>query len=147
MGYTSFLDPILNPVMSVGAPYNLILMAFILTAGITLVYKFATDQKLMKELKADMKGMQKKMKALREHPEQMMALQKKAMEKNLKYMMQSLRPTLITFVPIIFIFGWLKLYYETIGNPDVLFGLSWFWSYFIITIIFSIVLRKLLKVH
>jgi uncharacterized membrane protein (DUF106 family) len=147
MGYTTFLDPVLTPIMTIGSPYNLILMAFLITGGITLVYKFATDQKLMKELKADMKSMQKKMKKFRDQPEKVMSMQKEAMDKNLKYMMQSLKPTLITFIPIIFIFGWLRDYYIAIGEPDVLFGLGWFWSYFIVTIVLSIALRKLLNVH
>ena len=37
-----------------------------------------------------------------------MELQKKAMEVNMKYMSHSLRPTLITFIPIILIFGWMS---------------------------------------
>lgn len=147
MDYTSFLDPVLNPLMTIQSPWNLILMAFIITGIITLAYKFLTDQKLMKELKDEMKSMQKEMKEFKNNPEKMMSLQKDVMSKNMKYMMQSMKPTLFTFIPIIIIFGWLRAYYTGLGNPDVLFGLSWFWSYFIVTIVLSISLRKLLKIH
>jgi hypothetical protein len=37
-----------------------------------------------------------------------MKIQKESMEKQMKYMMQSLKPTFITFLPIILIFGWLN---------------------------------------
>ncbi|MDP3918425.1 MAG: EMC3/TMCO1 family protein [Nanoarchaeota archaeon] len=147
MSFTSMLNPILGPIMSIPSPYNLILISFLITGAITLVYKFMTDQTLMKELKAEMKSMQKEMKEFKNDPDKMIGLQKQVMEKNLKYMMQSLKPTIITFIPIIIIFGWLRTYYTELGDPIVLFGLSWFWSYFIITIILSIALRKLLKVH
>ena len=147
MAFTNILDPVLGPVMSIPSPYNLLLISFVLTAAITVLYKLMTDQKLMKEIKDEMKRMQKEMKELKSEPEKVMALQKQVMQKNLKYMMQSLKPTLITFIPIIFIFGWLRDYYTDIGNPAVLFGLGWIWIYIIFSVILSIALRKLMKVH
>ena len=76
-----------------------------------------------------------------------MEVQKLAMEKNMKYMLQSLKPTLFTFIPIIFIFSWLRTYYTDLGNPDVLLNLGWIWIYIIFSIIVSLTLRKLLKIH
>ena len=133
--------------MSIPAPWNVLLMSFILTLIMTLLYKFFTDQKLMKELKDDMKALQAEMKLLKDNPEKMMETQKKAMEKNMKYLLQSLKPTLITFIPILVIFAWLHAYFEALGNPDILFGLSWIWIYILFSILFSLSLRKLLKVH
>tara|TARA_Y100000310_G_scaffold342346_1_gene445238 strand:+ start:43 stop:477 length:435 start_codon:yes stop_codon:yes gene_type:complete len=143
----SILDPILGPVMALPNPWNLLLICFILTGGITVAYKFLTDQKLMKELKTEMKDLQKEMKGLKDNPKKMMEVQKTAMEKNMKYMMQSLKPTLFTLIPIIFIFSWLRNYYTDLGGPDVLFGLGWLWIYIIFSIIISISLRKILKIH
>jgi len=147
MGWTSFLDPILGPLMRIPSPWNLLLLSFIITLVMTLLYKFLTDQKLMKELKDEMKSLQKEMKLLKENPEKMMEIQKKAMEKNMKYLIQSLKPTLITFIPVLIIFEWMRQYYTSLGNPDVLFGLGWIWIYILASIILSISLRKLLKVH
>jgi len=143
----SILDTIFAPVMNLGEPWSLLIISFILTGAITLAYKFLTDQKLMKELKDEMKSLQTEMKSLKNKPEIMMEVQKKAMEKNMKYMMQSLKPTLITFIPIIFIFSWLRGYYTALGNPDILFGLSWIWVYIIFSLVISISLRKLMKIH
>ena len=133
--------------MAIPNPWNLLLLSFLITLIMTVLYKFLTDQKLMKELKDDMKALQKEMKLLKENPSQMMEVQKKAMEKNMKYLMQSLKPTLITFIPILIIFEWMRQYYIGLGNPDVLFGLTWIWIYILASILMSLGLRKLLKVH
>lgn len=147
MSYTSFLDPVLGPLMSIPNPWNLLLLSFAITLVMTILYKFLTDQKLMKELKDEMKELQKEMKTLKDNPEKMMEVQKKAMERNMKYLLQSLKPTLITFIPVLVIFEWMRQYYISIGNPDVLFGLSWIWIYILFSIALSLALRKLLKVH
>lgn len=147
MSYYSFLNPVLEPLMSIPAPWNVLLLSFILTLIMTLLYKFLTDQKLMKELKDEMKELQNEMKTLKDNPERMMEVQKKAMERNMKYLLQSLKPTLVTFIPILIIFAWLRAYFTALGNPAILFGLSWIWIYIIFSIVFSISLRKLLKVH
>ena len=147
MTFTAFLDPVLGPLMSIPSPWNLLLLTLILTTIITLVYKYVTDQKLMKQLKDEMKELQKEMKSLKNDPDKMMDVQKQAMERNMKYLLQSLKPTLITFIPILFIFSWMRSYYTALGNPAVLFGLTWIWIYILSSIILSIALRKLLKVY
>lgn len=112
MGFFTFLDPVLNtvlgPLLSMDPTYAVALIAFLMTLLLTLAYKFLTDQDLMKDLKAQIKGFQEQMKTLKEHPEKMMKVQKQAMELNMKYMMHSMKPTLFTFIPIILIFGWLN---------------------------------------
>jgi len=145
--FDNFFNMLFGPIMALQVPYNLAVLSLILTTFITLVYKYVTDQELMKSLKEEMKEMQKQMKEFKDDPPKMMEMQKKAMEKNMKYMMHSFKPMLITFVPLILVFGWLRNYYTNLGNPDVLFGLSWLWAYIIFSIAFSIVIRKLFKVH
>jgi len=104
----SFLDPIFNPILNLGPVYAVVIFSFLIALIMSLVYKFMTDQNLMKRLKAEMKELQKEMKELRDHPEKLMQVQKKSMETNMKYMTQSFKPTLITFIPIIIIFGWMS---------------------------------------
>ncbi|MBI2548911.1 DUF106 domain-containing protein [Candidatus Woesearchaeota archaeon] len=107
----SFLDPLFRPLLNLPPAVALILISFIIAMVISIAYKFMTDQKVMKELKDDIKALQQQMKDLKQHPQKMMNLQKKMMEKNLQYMTKSLKPTLITFIPIIIIFGWLNAHY------------------------------------
>ena len=78
---------------------------------IVVVYKYTTDQNLMKQLKDEMQAFQKQMKELREHPDQAMGVQKQAMETNMKYMMQSFKSTMYTLIPILLIFGWLNTHW------------------------------------
>lgn len=112
---TSLLDPVLGPILNLVSansqlgPFYLILgFSLVISLTISIVYKLMTDQHLMRSLKAEMKELQKEMKTLRKDPEKLMQVQKKSMETNMKYMTQSFKPTLITLIPIIIIFGWMS---------------------------------------
>lgn len=102
------LDPIFNPLLNMNPFLAVFIVSLVLSVVITIIYKYMTDQELMKTLKDDIKVAQKEMKLFKDDPEKMLKLQKKAMEHNMKYMMQSMKPTLVTFIPIILIFGWLN---------------------------------------
>ncbi len=104
----ALLDPVFSPLMSLPGWAAIGVIALIVSVIVTLVYKFATDQDLMKELKGEMKELQAEMKELKDHPEKMMDVQSKFMKTNMKYMTHSMRSTLFTILPIIFIFGWLN---------------------------------------
>ena len=101
-------DPILNPLLRLGLLWALIIVSLLVSLLVTLIYKWVTDQEEMKRLKTELKDYKKKMKESRESPEKVMELQKKAMSVNMQYMKHSFKPTLITFIPIILIFGWLN---------------------------------------
>jgi len=113
--------------------------------SITLAYKFLTDQRLLKSLKDELKGFQEEIKQNKDKPEKVVEVQKKAMEKNLKLMTHSLKPTLYTFIPVILIFTWLRDTY--VDKGAIFLSLNWIWTYVIFSIIFSFMLRKILKVH
>ncbi|MBU2637566.1 MAG: DUF106 domain-containing protein [Nanoarchaeota archaeon] len=146
-GFYGSLDAISGPLFKMPEPFPILLISFLLTLLTTLIYKYATDQELMKTIKEDIKALQAEMKGLKDKPEKLMSKQKEAMQKNMKMMMQSFKPMLITFIPIVFIFGWLRGHYTALGDPKLFFGLSWIWTYIIFSIVLSIGLRKLLKVH
>ncbi|MBW3004722.1 DUF106 domain-containing protein [Candidatus Woesearchaeota archaeon] len=115
MGFFSFLDPVLNlvfgPLLHISPFWAILIMSFLISLIIVLIYKFATNQSLMKQLKDEIKELQKQAKELKHEPEKAMAVQKQAMQTNMKYMMQSMKATLITFIPIIIIFGWLQAHF------------------------------------
>ena len=104
----SFLDPILNPLLQLPVLWVVIIISLVISVIITIVYKLMTNQDLMKQLKDELKEFQKETKELKAHPEKMMEVQKKAMQTNMKYMSHSMRSTLVTFVPIILLFGWMN---------------------------------------
>jgi uncharacterized membrane protein (DUF106 family) len=106
--FETLLNPIFSPLLKLPPVAGVIIISFLISLIITIVYKFMTDQTMMKDLKEQQKEFQKKMKEHRKDPEKLMKVQKQAMEVNMKYMTQSFKPTLITFIPIIIIFGWLN---------------------------------------
>lgn len=88
--------------------WAILFISLVITLVTTLVYKWTTDQKRMRELKEKSKKFQEKMRAARDDPEKMMKVQSEAMKVNLELMKHSLRPTLYTFLPIIILFWWLN---------------------------------------
>jgi len=119
----SFLDPVFSPLLKLDPLWAVLIVSFVVSLLITIIYKYTTNQTLMKQLKGEMKDFQKQMKELRSQPQEMMKIQKQAMQTNMKYMMHSMRSTLVTFVPIILIFGWMNanLAYEPI-HPNQQFA-------------------------
>ena len=103
----AWLDPIFNPLLALQPILVILIMSITITAIMTVMYKIFTDQKLMKKLKTEMKALQKQVKEFSQHPEKMAAAQKEMMAKNMQYMKHSMRPTLITMIPIILIIGWM----------------------------------------
>jgi len=110
------LDPVLQPLLNLSPFWAILLIALIISVLISVVYKLMTDQVKMKALKEEQKEFQKKMKAMKDQPEKVMSMQKEAMSKNMEYMKQSFKPTLVTMLPIILIFAWMSgnLAYEPI---------------------------------
>lgn len=125
----AFVDPVLNPVLQPllnASPVSVIIgVSLLVSVLITLVYKYMTNQNEMKRLKEQQKEFQKRMKELRSNPDEMMKVQKEAMKANMEYMKQSLKPTLITMLPIILIFTWMAghLSYEPV-YPDEQYSIT-----------------------
>lgn len=108
MGISDFFAPLFDPLLELGVFWALLIVSIVLSVAITFIYKFMTNQEEMKDLKEKTKFYQKEMKKEKANPKKMMKLQKEAMSINGKYMMKSMRPTLVTFLPVIIIFGWLS---------------------------------------
>jgi uncharacterized membrane protein (DUF106 family) len=115
MGFFSFLDPVLDGMfgwlLNMSYFWAILILSLVLALIISLIYKYVTNQSLMKDLKMEIKELQKEMKELKHEPKKMMAVQKKAMETNMKYMMHSMKPMIFTFIPIIIIFGWMSSHF------------------------------------
>ncbi|MEI6731856.1 MAG: EMC3/TMCO1 family protein, partial [archaeon] len=123
---------------------GMLVIAGIITLLITLVQKYTTDQALLKQMKVEQKILSEEMKKYKDHPEKVMELQKKQLEFLPKTMEVTTRPLIFTSVPIILFFRWFNDYFAT--NPQHVFGLGWIWAYLIISIIFSIIFRKVFDV-
>jgi uncharacterized membrane protein (DUF106 family) len=121
----AWLDPIFNPLLALQPIYVILIMSIAITAIMTLLYKLFTDQKLMKTLKEEMKVLQKQVKEYSQHPEKLATVQKEIMQKNMQYMKHSMRPTLITMLPIILIIGWMAAHLSFMPlAPNVPFNIT-----------------------
>tara|TARA_Y100000310_G_scaffold253220_1_gene260055 strand:+ start:1937 stop:2683 length:747 start_codon:yes stop_codon:yes gene_type:complete len=108
MVFENVLDPIFSPLLNLPTLWAVIILSFFISLIITLIYKYVTDQNLMKQLKEEMKEFQKQIKELKKEPEKAMQVQKQSMKTNMKYMTLSMKSTLYSFIPIILIFGWMS---------------------------------------
>jgi len=147
MAFESFFNAIFGWAVKIGQLYGIIIISFIIALITTLVYKYFTDQTALKQLKEDNKKLQEEMKNAKGDVKKMADLQKQALQKGfLEPMRHQLKPLIITFIPFILIFGWLRTTYANTG--PIFFGyFGWFGTYIIFSIIFTTILRKLLKVY
>jgi len=120
-----------------------------LALGSTLVYKYATDQNLMKAMREELKKTQAEMKENKSNPQKIAELQSKAMPLNMKLMSQSFKPMILTIVPFIIIFALLgRVYTDMIVIPLPFWAghLKWVGTYIIFSMVFTTVFRKALKI-
>jgi len=124
--------------------WSIIVFAFIVTLFITIVTYFMTDRERMKELKQKQKDLRKEMKKHRDNPQKMMELNQKLLEDMPEQLKHSFKPMIITIVPLLIFFGWLRSTYADtiIGGTGFLFP-AWLWWYLGASIIFSIIIRKM----
>ena len=138
--------PIINPII------DILIISFITSLYITLINKYFTDQRKMKRIKEETKELQKKIrKFMTKDPKKAQNLQKEMFSKNIESfkVMFSIKPMLLTMIPLGIIFYYVREIYMNFGEflnlGFTTFG--WFGSYFIFAIISSILLKKLLKVY
>ena len=140
------LDPTAGALIMWNLNWGMLIIVFVLTLITTLVQKYATDQKTLKDLKKEQKQIQKQMKEFKNHPEKMTELSKKQMRLIPKQMKLSMRAITFTGVPLILLFRWFQDYFSTLGNPDFWLGMGWFLFYLISAILIGSILRKQLDV-
>jgi len=146
------LDPSLGFLLKWNLTIGMLILVLLISVISILAQKYGTDQKTLKEIRAEQKKMQEEMKSVREHPEKMAELNKKQMEIMSRSMKLSTRPIMYTGIPFILLFRWFSdLFtagtgYTLVVNPMFFGFMSWFWFYLVFTLIFSMVLRKVFKV-
>jgi len=104
---TGFLNPIMHPLVQIHPFFAVAIVSFFVALFNSWIYKVFTDQHKMKALKEDMKHMQADIKKYKDNTSKMLDIQSRLMQKNMEYMKQSFKPTLITLIPILIILGWM----------------------------------------
>jgi len=140
------LDPsagiLLNWDIFWGMTFLVLLIAFLTT----IVQKYLTDQKTLRELKEEQKELQKEIKQYSGHPEKMLELNKKSFALMSTIMSLTMKGTIFTMIPFILLFRWFMDFFVLFPDFRFFGFLNWYWFYLIFVIIFSSILRKILKV-
>ncbi len=123
------------------------IVAVIVSSMSTLVQKLLVNQDRVEEIKEEMNKLKKESKEKPEDKEiqkEMFSLSKEMMKNNFK-------PMLITMLPILLVFLWLRRTFGEIGTvahlPVLNIGLSWIWWYILISITVSLILEAIYKTH
>ena len=140
------LDPSAGILLKWNLTIGMIILIFIITLITTLIQKYTTDQKTLKELMHEQKILQEEMKLHREHPEKLNELSKKQLEAFPKTFRLTSRAVLFTGIPFVLFYRWFYDVITAMGNPLFFGFLNWLWFYLIFTLIFSGILRKWLDV-
>ncbi len=103
MGWLDFLNIVLNlpPLAAI------FVLSVVASAVTTVVYKYTTNQKVMKEIKDDVKRMQAEVRSTKE-PVRAAQLQKEMMKRSMQQMNSSWKSMLVTIIPLFLLFGWMQ---------------------------------------
>jgi len=126
------------------AELSVVAISFLVMLITTLITKLVTDQKRMKELKEIQKACQIKLRDNKGNMEEMKKIQEEMMRCNMELMKHSFKPILFTFIPLLLLIGAMGQIYAYTGQVVLS---SWIWWYIISGLVFSILLKKILKVY
>ena len=92
---------------------SLFLISFIISLAVTIIYKYVTNQAVLKSIKEELKDLQKLSREAQKagDTKKMNEINKKLLQKNALYMKHSMRSTLITIIPLFLVYAWLGAHY------------------------------------
>jgi uncharacterized membrane protein (DUF106 family) len=133
MTLIELLTQTINPKLSIA------LFSVVVTFFSTLAQKWLTNQEHLKKVKARQKEIQKEIRNTKD-PTIMQELNMEMANISMTMMKSSFKPLLVTFIPFLILFRWLRgVYIPELGN-------AWIWYYLGYSILASIAIRKALKV-
>ena len=106
--FDSALNFIFGPLLKLPPLAAIVILSFLISLFIVIIYRLMTDQKEMKQLKESLSEYQKKVKASTGDPEKALSIQKEMMSVQKDYFVKSMKPTFVTMIPILLIFGWMN---------------------------------------
>ena len=143
------IHAILNPTLGALLDWNLVIgmliLVFVISLFITILQKYTTNQKELKEIKKQQKEIQAEMKKHRGDVAKTMELNKKNMALLPQQMKLGMRSIVYTSIPLLFLFRWLYDYFALVGSNKIL-GIGWIWFYLIGSLIFSSIIKKQMDV-
>ena len=141
------LDPTLGYFLKLNVNIGFILIVLLIVFLTTLVQKYGSDQEALKNLREEQKKLQEEMKKYKDDPVKIMEFQKKQFEQIPRTFEHSMAPLVYTAIPFVLLIRWFTDIFKNLGDPKILGFLGWIWAYLLLSIIFSTILRKILKVY
>ncbi|MEM4270886.1 MAG: EMC3/TMCO1 family protein [Candidatus Pacearchaeota archaeon] len=139
------LDNYLQHLLFFNVNLGMVVLAFVISLISTILHKYLTDQKALKEIREEQKKLSELIKNSRNDPAKSAEYTKKSLEISLKSIPLTFRPLFYTLIPIILLFRWLNDFFSSSGLKVL--GMSWILAYILLSIVFSSILRKLFKVY
>lgn len=134
------LDPWLGVLLNYNVWLGFIVIIALVSLILTFTQKFLTDQAALKEIKKEQKILQQEMKKYKDHPEKLLEFQQKQLEFIPKTFDLTMKPLIFTAIPFILLFRWFS------DQLVPVFGNWWILYYFIGSMIFSSIFRKVFNV-
>lgn len=121
---------------------SIILISILVSLFSTVITKYTTDQSLLRSIKERQKEIQKEIKEKKYSPsdKRYLELQSEILGLSGKMFKSSFRPLLITMVPFLLLFYFLRNFFTP------LIGSSWIWYYLVPSIVVSGFYKKIFKV-
>mgnify|MGYP001054910054 CR=1 FL=1 len=116
---------------------SILIISFLVTLFITIIRYYMTDREKMKALRDKQKALRAEMKEHKGDPDRMMKINQQMLEDMPEQLKMSFKPMLVTMIPILLIFSWMRSTYALTSLAG-----SWLWWYIISSIVFSIILSK-----
>ena len=112
----SILNPTAGALLNWNITWGMLVIVLIISVFMTLIQKYATDQKTIREMKEEQKRLSEESKKFKDHPEKMMELQKESMKIAVPLMKLGMRPIVYTAIPLILFFRWFMDFFSTMGD-------------------------------
>ena len=117
-----------------------------------LMFVFFTNKEFISDSRNEMKKLQKKLKEMNPSDEKYLETQSKMLDINMQLMSHTMKPTMITMLPFIALFVYVKsvvpkgaLVELPITLPFIGSSLGFLGVYFISSLVFSTVIRKIFR--
>ena len=101
----AFFD-FMNILLTLPPAVAILIVSIGVSIATSLVYKYTTNQKLMREIKENVKRLQAEARATKE-PAKAAEIQKEMMKRSMQQFNSSTNSMFITFIPLLMFFGWL----------------------------------------
>lgn len=144
------LDPTFGTIINWHNLFGLLFIILIINIAITIIHKYTTDQEALKSLREKNKQIQDQIKEAQksQDTEKVAELSKRSFAQLNDQFKHSFGSIGYTAIPLILFFRWFGDFFSDLENPKIFIGyFGWFGTYLIFSIIFSTIIRKILKVH